>query len=123
MQDLPSIKVGDSFENLEPRQVRVKNPNGVRNDGNVFYAFNERTWIMMGGKFTIVALDGDQILVRYEKGNGEKSRGNEAANGTLFLVNHWKLIKMTVDKLEKSWKTYEQEYVKRLLARAQASSS
>ena len=69
---------------------------------------------MKGATLTILVIDGDQILVKYKSGNAEECIGTNAANGTVFIANYWKLIKMTSSTLEKSWETYELEYATRL---------
>jgi hypothetical protein len=118
MKNLPELKVGDSFANLEPVKARIKNPEGHRNDGGGLFKFNERAWIMDGGKLTIVAIDGDQILARHQKPGKEKSTGAQAGNGALFLMSRWKFLKMTVEDLKIRAEDMEKEYVERLKERA-----
>jgi hypothetical protein len=117
MDELPEIQIGEILTNLEPRWIRVKNPEGNANDSKTLHAFNERAWIREGSKLTVIAIDGDQILVSYQKPGQEKSWGTEAGNGTLFLVSRWKLMKMTTSHLRATSRDFERTYIIELLKR------
>ena len=122
MQELPKLQVGDVFTNLEPRSVRIKNPNGIKNDSNGLHAFNEKAWIREGGELTIIIIDGDQMLVKYQKSHKEKCLGTDAGNGALFLVNRWKFMRMTIPALKKTAEEHERKYIATLLERVRKKS-
>jgi hypothetical protein len=120
---LPEIRVGDIFINPRALKVRVKNPDGNLNDSNTRHSFNQTAYIREGGKLTVVAIDGDQILVSHRKLNKEKSFGTEAGNGVLFLVSRWKFMKLIVPGLKDTAGEWELRYIKQLLEKAKTKPS
>ncbi|OHA07807.1 MAG: hypothetical protein A2934_02965 [Candidatus Sungbacteria bacterium RIFCSPLOWO2_01_FULL_47_10] len=91
--DLAPIHVGDVAINPEWTWIEVQNPKGRRN-GNGFHGFGDSAGIKARAKLTVVAIDGDQVLVSYESPKGQ-GFGSEAGNGTLFFVSQLEFIGMT----------------------------
>lgn len=87
------VRVGDVAINPRWTWIKVKNPKGRRN-GNGFHDFGDSAGIKEGGRLTVVAIDGDQVLVSYESPRPNPC-GSEAGNGTLFFVPKGPFVRMT----------------------------
>ena len=83
-EEIPEIHIGDTATNPEHRWIETRNPKGRKN-GNGFREFGKTASVQEGGELTVVAVDGDNLLVSYKSPNGQ-GYGAEAGNGTLFFL-------------------------------------
>ena len=107
--ETPEINIGDTAINPDHRWITTMNPKG-RPNGNGFRKFGEDASILEGGELTVVAIDGENILVSYKSARGQ-GYGAEAGNGTLFFLPKHVFAGMT-DRYHRIVESREQQKVR-----------